>query len=151
MRPSLSLRLIPLTAAALVLSCTATKTGQRLKRDDVSIALKRLEVVKLDLGEFPIDGANAVVDGDTIRVKGLDNSMRLLGLDTEETFKHDDERNAYAAGWDRYKKKMRGDSSRPVKMATPRYSMLRVTPDGRKAGSSREMIASAAMPTGMLT
>ena len=60
-----------------------------------------------------------VVDGDTIRVDGLDSSLRLLGLDTEETFKHAKERRAYAAGWDSYVKGVRGDSPRPVKFATP--------------------------------
>jgi endonuclease YncB( thermonuclease family) len=74
---------------------------------------------ELALGDFPIDGAASVVDGDTIRVKGLDASLRLLGIDTEETFKHDAERRAYAAGWESYKQQMRGDSPHPVKMATP--------------------------------
>ena len=60
-----------------------------------------------------------VVDGDTIRVEGLDNSLRLLGLDTEETFKHAKERRAYAAGWDSYVHDARGGSPRPAKFATP--------------------------------
>lgn len=60
-----------------------------------------------------------VVDGDTIRVAGLDQSLRLLGIDTEETFKHDKERRAYAQGWDAYVKAQRGDARHPVKMATP--------------------------------
>jgi endonuclease YncB( thermonuclease family) len=59
------------------------------------------------------------VDGATIRVAGLDSSLRLLGIDTEETFKHDQERRAYARGWDAYVKEQRGDSPHPVKMATP--------------------------------
>ncbi|HSN29172.1 MAG TPA: thermonuclease family protein [Kofleriaceae bacterium] len=60
-----------------------------------------------------------VVDGDTIRVEGLDNSLRLLGLDTEETFKHAKERRAYAAGWDSYVRDARGGSRHPAKFATP--------------------------------
>ena len=60
--------------------------------------LKRLETVSLELGEYPIDGASSVLDGDTIRVKGLPASLRLLGIDTEETFKKDKERAAFAAG-----------------------------------------------------
>ncbi|MFN7678905.1 MAG: hypothetical protein ACK5QW_09990, partial [Cyanobacteriota bacterium] len=75
--------------------------------------LKRLETVSLELGEYPIDGASSVLDGDTIRVKGLPASLRLLGIDTEETFKKDKERAAFAAGWEDYKKKMRGSSPRP--------------------------------------
>ncbi|MBV8758479.1 MAG: thermonuclease family protein, partial [Deltaproteobacteria bacterium] len=70
----------------------------------------------LVIGDFKLV---RVVDGDTIRVDGLDNSLRLLGLDTEETFKHAKERRAYAAGWDSYVKGVRGDSPRPVKFATP--------------------------------
>ena len=34
-------------------------------------------------------------------------------------FKHAEERQAFNAGWDEYKKKMRGSSPRPVKFATP--------------------------------
>jgi len=72
----------------------------------------------LVIGEFPL---TRVVDGDTIKVEGLDSSLRLLGLDTEETFKHAAERRAYAAGWDSYVKGVRGASAtgRPVKFATP--------------------------------
>ncbi len=106
-------------ALALAPACSTTKEGQKLQRAEVGDTLKKLEVIKLEVGEFPIDGATAVIDGDTIRVKGLDSSLRLLGLDTEETFKKDSERNAYAAGWEEYKKAMRGGSAHPVKMATP--------------------------------
>ena len=68
------------------------------------------------IGDFPLV---RVVDGDTIRVKGLDNSLRLLGIDTEETFKHDKERKAYAKGFATYAKEVRGTSPRPAKFATP--------------------------------
>jgi len=70
----------------------------------------------LVIGEFPLV---RVVDGDTIRVKGLDSSLRLLGIDTEETFKHDKERRAYAKGFAAYAKDVRGASPRPAKFATP--------------------------------
>ncbi|HEY3803409.1 MAG TPA: thermonuclease family protein [Kofleriaceae bacterium] len=60
-----------------------------------------------------------VVDGDTIRVSGLDNSLRLLGIDTEETFKHRSEREAFARGWQQYVTGVRGTSRHPVKFATP--------------------------------
>ena len=68
------------------------------------------------IGEFRV---TRVVDGDTIRVAGLDSSLRLLGIDTEETFKHDSERRAFAAGWQAYVVGQGGSSPRPVKMATP--------------------------------
>ncbi|MHB8874543.1 MAG: thermonuclease family protein [Myxococcaceae bacterium] len=99
--------------------CETTRAGRRYSRDEAASALKQFERVSLEIGEFELAGAGAVIDGDTIKVKGLDNSMRLLAIDTEETFKHDDERQAYAAGFEQYKKAMRGDNPRPVKMATP--------------------------------
>jgi endonuclease YncB( thermonuclease family) len=113
-RSSLSLPLLVLLASAC-----ATEQTKRYTQDEARALLKQLEVVSLELGEFPIDGASSVLDGDTIRVKGLPASLRLLGIDTEETFKKDRERAAFAAGWEQYKKKMRGSSSRPVKFATP--------------------------------
>lgn len=118
-----SRRLITLTLAASLFasgwSCVPTKAQRRYTRQEASQTLSRLEKVGLTIGEFPIDGANAVIDGDTVRVKGLSSSMRLLALDTEETFKKASEREAYARGWDSYKKAMRADASRPVKLATP--------------------------------
>lgn len=114
-------------AAALALTaCETPKSVRRFNRDETSAVLKQLEVISLELGEFPIDGANAVIDGDTVKVKGLASSLRLLAIDAEETFKHEDERAAFAAGWDGYKKKMRGGSSRPAKFPTP------VGEDGKK-------------------
>lgn len=113
------LRSALLSAALLASTCATTEQTKRYTQDEARSLLKRLEVVSLELGEFPIDGASAVLDGDTIKVKGLPASLRLLGIDTEETFKKDKERAAFAAGWEQYMKKMRGDSPRPVKYATP--------------------------------
>jgi endonuclease YncB( thermonuclease family) len=97
----------------------ATEQTKRFTKAETRSLLKRLETVSLELGEFPIEGASAVVDGDTIKVLGLTASLRLLGIDTEETFKKDAERAAFEAGWEQYKTKMKGTSSRPVKYATP--------------------------------
>ncbi len=61
-----------------------------------------------------------MLDGDTVKVKGLNASLRLLAIDTEETFKHDYERQAYASKtFEQYKRDLRGKSPRPVKMPTP--------------------------------
>jgi endonuclease YncB( thermonuclease family) len=136
MTPSLSFRArflsLALAGALAFAGCRAapTKAYQRYTRDEASKALLKIDKVGLEIGEFPIDGSGAVVDGDTIRVKGLQNSLRLLGDDTEETFKHAQERDVYAAGWESYLKKMRGNSERPVKMATP------VGDDGKKFAQS---------------
>lgn len=112
MRPLLLL-LFALTA------CSTTKSGQRYTREQAASLLKRFETVSLELGEFPIQGATSVVDGDTIKVQGLETSLRLLALDAEETFKHADELKAFNAGWERYKIEMRGSGTRPAKYATP--------------------------------
>lgn len=113
------MRFVVVFALACLAACASTREGQRYSKDQAAETLKRLEVVGLELGIYPIDGASGVIDGDTIRVKGLSASLRLLAIDTEETFKKDRERIAFARGWEHYKKAMRGDSSRPVKMATP--------------------------------
>lgn len=73
----------------------------------------------LVLGEFPLAKKNPVLDGDTIKVEGLDASLRLLGIDTEETFHKQSEKDAFEKGWDSYLVEMKGNSKRPVKMATP--------------------------------
>lgn len=80
--------------------------------------LRKLESTGLVIGEFALAG-DGVLDGDTIAVAGLDSTLRLLGIDTEETFKKDPERRLFEAGWENYLKVKKGDSLRPVKMATP--------------------------------
>ncbi len=112
--------LLVLTLAA-VTACGTTKETKRFSREETSQALKKLEVVSLELGEFPFAGPSAVLDGDTIKVKGLSASMRLLGIDTEETFEHfpKDRMLFESTSWEQYLKEKRGKSPRPVKMATP--------------------------------
>jgi len=61
-----------------------------------------------------------VIDGDTVRVDGLDASLRLIGIDAEETFKSNaDRRDFESASWADYLAKKRGDSKRPIKAPTP--------------------------------
>jgi endonuclease YncB( thermonuclease family) len=118
----------PLAAPAAVLmlllpllgvGCASTREGRRFTRGEIEKRLQRLEIVGLDLGDFPIDGASGVLDGDTLLVRGLSSTLRLLALDTEETFKHERERKLFEGGWVSYKRAMRGDSTRPVKFPTP--------------------------------
>jgi endonuclease YncB( thermonuclease family) len=68
------------------------------------------------IGEFKI---TKITDGDTIRVDGLDSSLRLLGVDTEETFKSESDRREFEGGWQQYMALKRGKSTRPVKYPTP--------------------------------
>lgn len=109
-----------LTFTALSLACAfeprlRKPPSKRASQTQLDVALR----TGLVIGEFPMEGSSAVLDGDTIEVGNLDASMRLLALDTEETFKRDEERRGYELGMEKYCQVMRGDSPRPVKMATP--------------------------------
>ncbi|MDF1564483.1 MAG: thermonuclease family protein [Deltaproteobacteria bacterium] len=79
------------------------------------------EADPLVLGVFPLKGKpkDAVIDGDTIRVKGLDASLRLLCIDTEETFKKPKNKAASDRDFPAYAKAMRGEGERPKKYGTP--------------------------------
>jgi endonuclease YncB( thermonuclease family) len=72
----------------------------------------------LVLGEFALQSPG-VVDGDTLKVVGLEGSLRLLGLDAEETFKSEKDLRAYEGGFDAYTAKKQAGHDRPVKFATP--------------------------------
>ena len=100
---------------AVVTACSGSG-AQRYSRKQAQKSLGKLETVGTSIGEFRL---TKVVDGDTIRVDGLDSSLRLLGIDTEETFKHEKERREFEQGWEVYLKQQRGSSPRPMKMATP--------------------------------
>jgi endonuclease YncB( thermonuclease family) len=108
---------------ALVVLAACASGGQlpaerRQEKRAAQQEIATFEAPGLVIGEFPL-ASKAVVDGDTIHVVGLNSSLRLLGIDTEETFKHEAERRAYEAGWEKYLKDQRGTSPHPVKMATP--------------------------------
>lgn len=110
-------RLVAVTAViAVALTCGPNHGGARQQRKQVQASIAALESAGLELGEFQL---TKVVDGDTIRVNGLDSSLRLLGLDAEETFKSDADRRGVEAGFDAYLKNKRGSSPRPTKSATP--------------------------------
>jgi endonuclease YncB( thermonuclease family) len=72
----------------------------------------------LVLGVYPLK-RNAIIDGDTIKVDGLDASLRLLGIDAEETFKSDKAWRAYEVGWETYLANEQAKTSRPIKVPTP--------------------------------
>jgi endonuclease YncB( thermonuclease family) len=88
---------------------------QRYDRTNVLANLDKPDV-GLVLGSFPL---TKVIDGDTIRVDGLDASMRLLGLDTEETFKYKSEWRDFDKGWARYLADAQAKTKHPVKIPTP--------------------------------
>jgi endonuclease YncB( thermonuclease family) len=72
----------------------------------------------LMLGIYPL-AKNAIVDGDTIKVDGLGASLRLIGIDTEETFKNEKSWRAYEVGWEQYLINEQAKTSRPIKVPTP--------------------------------
>jgi len=102
-------------ALAIALGCQSAG-GERYNRKQAVKTLQKVEQPGIVVGEFKL---SRVVDGDTVWVDGLDKSLRLLGIDTEETFKHETEKRAFENGADSYFKDQRGTSPRPVKMATP--------------------------------
>ena len=107
-------RLAALVALALV-ACHPSH-ADRYQRKQAQKSLLKLETPGLVIGEFKV---TKITDGDTIRVDGLDSSLRLLGLDTEETFKSECDRRQFEAGWQQYMVAKRGGSSRPTKYPTP--------------------------------
>ncbi len=73
----------------------------------------------LIIGEFRI---TKVTDADTFRFDKLDRPARLLGIDTEETFKSADAKEKteeIAANWEEFYKLQKGDSKFPVKTDSP--------------------------------
>ncbi len=80
---------------------------------------------KFLIGEYPLKGdvEHAVVDGDTIKVKGLDASIRVLFIDTEESFKHKTAKvktDKLIENWDDYISiKENSVVDKPIKFNTP--------------------------------
>ncbi len=102
-------------AVATVAACSGPG-AQKLNRKQAQKSMAKLEAPGLVLGEFRITG---IVDGDTLHVDGLDSTLRLIGIDAEETFKTDEDRHAVEAGFEQYATTKRNGGPRPVKMATP--------------------------------
>ena len=104
--------------ATTLAACGSSKQTRRYDRKQAQQALSRLESPGLVIGEFAL-ASKGVVDGDTIKVRGLDTSLRLFAIDTEETYKSDADRRASDSDFDQYLRDKKGDSSRPAKAATP--------------------------------
>ena len=101
-------------------SSVQTKSQRKYSREKTAATFNKMDQEGLVIGEFPLRANKAILDGDTVVVDGLDASLRLIGIDTEETFKKDWERRLYSSvSFDEYKKRLRGNSKHPVKMATP--------------------------------
>ena len=107
-------RLVTLFLVTLV-ACSPVG-GERYSRKQAEKSLAKLETPGIEVGEFRL---SRVVDGDTVWVDGLDASLRLVGIDAEETFKNEADRRAVETDWQGYLKAKRGTSKRPVKIASP--------------------------------
>lgn len=73
----------------------------------------------LIIGNFKV---SKVTDGDTFRFENLDRPTRLLGIDTEETFKTNDaeqKTNEIAMHWEEFYKSQKGENKMPVKTDSP--------------------------------
>jgi len=105
-------------STALATGCAGGEPSRRYSRARVHESMARLETPGLVIGEFPL-AAKAILDGDTIRVHGLDSTMRLLGLDAEETIKSEQNRRQVEDDWPSYLEARRGSARHPVKAGTP--------------------------------
>ncbi len=70
------------------------------------------------IGELRL-ARNPVVDGDTIRVEGIEKSVRLLKIDTEEIFRGNRQRAAAEADFEAYRARKRSRGGRPRRYGTP--------------------------------
>lgn len=71
------------------------------------------------IGEFTVQ---KILDGDTFRFEGLDKSTRLMGIDTEETWKDSDAEmkvNDISGYWLDYYAQKKDSSSKPAKIESP--------------------------------
>lgn len=105
-----------LVVAVLALTACGHASSDRYSRAQAKKALVKLDQPGVVVGDFHV---TKITDGDTLWVDGLDKSLRLLGLDTEEIFHHPEYRRKADGDWDQYVKEMRGSSLHPVKLETP--------------------------------
>jgi endonuclease YncB( thermonuclease family) len=112
--------LITALAAALMMAggCASDADNWRYSRKKAQASLNKLEDPGLVIGEFTL-ARDAVVDGDTLKVDGLETSLRLLAMDTEEKFRNKPDARLAETDWNAYLAKKRAESRKPPKMATP--------------------------------
>jgi len=111
-------RSLAVLVALAYLGCSGGAKERRYTRKQAQQSLRTLEKPGLVIGEFTLARKNPIIDGDTIRVQGLDSTLRLLAIDTEEIFHHADHRRAAETDFDAYIKAMRAKSRKPPKVGT---------------------------------
>jgi len=97
---------------------SGAKAGANQARSARGEAERQIDREGVFIGSFEL-ADDPVVDGDTIRVKGLQKSLRLLSIDTEEKFRGPRDRRAADKDFAAYLKQKRGDKRRPQKPGTP--------------------------------
>lgn len=113
--------LVVLVSASLLLTGCRNASSPNVIEHPSRVA-RPTEDPRLLLGTYALSTERPpVVDGDTIRVDGLDESLRLLGIDTEETFKDEGNRELARRDWDEYVRTMNAGrpKDRPAKYGTP--------------------------------
>jgi endonuclease YncB( thermonuclease family) len=94
-------------------------TGDAERQTETAEPPKReVEREGLLIGEYRL-ADNTVVDGDTIRVEGVEGSIRLLSIDTEEKLRGKANHAAAEKDFGKYLKGKRGNAPRPQKAGTP--------------------------------
>jgi len=93
-------------------------TGDAERGTAAAERTKEVEQEGLLIGEYRLPD-NPVVDGDTVRVEGIEGSIRLLSIDTEEKLRGKADRAAATKDFQNYLKRKRGDATRPQKAGTP--------------------------------
>lgn len=112
------MRLMIALVLASAVACGGPADDYRYTRQKAQKSLVKLEEPGLLIGEFSLAN-KGVVDGDTIKVDGLETSLRLLAIDTEEKFGKKNARREAEADWDAYLAQQRANSKRPWKGFTP--------------------------------
>ncbi|MDF1562809.1 MAG: thermonuclease family protein [Deltaproteobacteria bacterium] len=117
-RGTLILAICVALGAGCALRTNSHTARQRYEKKELQSLLTRFEQPGLVLGEFAL-ASKPVIDGDTVKVAGLETTLRLLAIDTEETFKNEDDRRFAAADWEGYLAFKASQSRKPIKVATP--------------------------------
>jgi endonuclease YncB( thermonuclease family) len=94
----------------------ATRTGGSEREE--THAQRGVDQEGLLIGEYALTD-DAIVDGDTIRVHGVEGSVRLLSIDTEEKLRSGADRAAVKKNFEEYLRNKRGNATRPQKPGTP--------------------------------
>ena len=103
----------------------------------------KVEDGKFLMGEFAFATKKPpVVDGDTLRFDDMDGTIRMLGLDAEETFKDKAKERLAAESWSEYVKgELAGKNpARPPKYATPMGMAAKDAMEQLVAGTARARV-----------